>query len=117
MAAVAVSRSERGRTADAVLRRTMAAALDRFSERMCSDCGIHSHCSLFGDSGLSQELIPGRVGMIAGLFFGFMFGMSGIAAAVLGYVADKTSLQLIFKFCSFLPLLGILTILLPDVEW
>lgn len=64
----------------------------------------------------AQELIPGRVGMIAGLFFGFMFGMSGIAAAVLGYVADKTSLQLIFKFCSFLPLLGILTILLPDVE-
>ena len=65
----------------------------------------------------AQELIPGRVGMIAGLFFGFMFGMSGIAAAVLGYVADKTSLQLIFKFCSFLPLLGILTILLPNVEW
>ena len=46
-----------------------------------------------------------------------MFGMSGIAAAVLGYVADKTSLQLIFKFCFFLPLFGILTILLPDVEW
>lgn len=64
----------------------------------------------------AQELIPGRVGLIAGLFFGLMFGMSGIAAAVLGYVADKTSLQLIFKFCSFLPLLGMLTVLLPDVE-
>lgn len=64
----------------------------------------------------AQELIPGRVGLIAGLFFGLMFGMSGIAAAILGYVADKTSLQLIFKFCSYLPLLGVLTVLLPDVE-
>jgi hypothetical protein len=95
----------------------MAAALDRFSERMCSDCGIRSHCSFFGDSGLSQELILWRVGIIASLFFGFIFGMSGITAAVLGYVADKTSLQFIFKFCFFLPLFGILTILLPDVEW
>lgn len=64
----------------------------------------------------AQELIPGRVGMIAGLFFGFMFGMSGIAAAVLGYAADQTSLEYIFKFCSFLPLLGIITAFLPDVE-
>lgn len=64
----------------------------------------------------AQELIPGRVGMIAGLFFGLMFGMSGIAAAVLGYLADLSSLQVIFTFCSFLPLLGVLTILLPDVE-
>lgn len=64
----------------------------------------------------AQELIPGRVGMIAGLFFGFMFGMSGIAAAILGYAADKTSLEYIFKFCSFLPLLGIITAFLPDVE-
>lgn len=64
----------------------------------------------------AQELIPGRVGMIAGLFFGFMFGMSGIAAAVLGYVADQTSLQHIFQFCAFLPLLGVLTVFLPDVE-
>lgn len=64
----------------------------------------------------AQELIPGRVGMIAGLFFGFMFGMSGIAAAVLGYIADQTSLQHIFQFCAFLPLLGVLTLFLPDVE-
>lgn len=64
----------------------------------------------------AQELIPGRIGLIAGLFFGLMFGMSGVAAAVLGRIADLTSLQIIFKFCSFLPLLGILTILLPDVE-
>lgn len=64
----------------------------------------------------AQELIPGRVGMIAGLFFGLMFGMSGIAAAVLGYVADSTSLQYIFQLCSFLPLLGILTIFLPNIE-
>lgn len=64
----------------------------------------------------AQELIPGRVGMIAGLFFGFMFGMSGIAAAVLGYAADKTSLQHIFKLCSFLPLMGVITVFLPNIE-
>lgn len=64
----------------------------------------------------AQELIPGRVGMIAGLLFGFMFGMSGIAAAALGYIADITSLQYIFQFCAFLPLLGVLTVFLPDVD-
>lgn len=64
----------------------------------------------------AQELVPGRTGMIAGLFFGFMFGMSGIAAALLGLMADKTSLQSVFIFCSFLPLLGMLTLFLPKIE-
>ena len=63
----------------------------------------------------AQELVPGRVGMIAGLFFGFAFGIAGIGAAVLGMVADRTSIEYVYKICSFLPLLGLLTILLPDI--
>lgn len=61
----------------------------------------------------AQELVPGRTGMIAGIFFGFAFGMGGIAAAVLGKVADIYGLTFVYQFCSFLPLLGLLTILLP----
>jgi MFS transporter, FSR family, fosmidomycin resistance protein len=64
----------------------------------------------------AQELIPGKVGMVAGLFFGFAFGLGGIGAAVLGELADATSIGFVYKVCSFLPLLGILTIFLPDVE-
>ncbi|PHM24037.1 MFS transporter [Xenorhabdus ehlersii] len=64
----------------------------------------------------AQELIPGKTGMIAGLFFGLAFGMGGIGAAVLGYVADKTSIELVYKICAFLPLLGIFTLFLPKIE-
>jgi MFS transporter, FSR family, fosmidomycin resistance protein len=64
----------------------------------------------------AQELIPGKVGMVAGLFFGFAFGLGGIGAAVLGQLADATSIAYVYKVCSFLPLLGILTVFLPDVE-
>ncbi|MDC9604904.1 MFS transporter [Xenorhabdus griffiniae] len=64
----------------------------------------------------AQELIPGKTGMIAGLFFGLAFGMGGIGAAVLGYVADKTSIELVYKICAFLPLLGIFTLFLPNLE-
>jgi FSR family fosmidomycin resistance protein-like MFS transporter len=64
----------------------------------------------------AQELIPGKVGMVAGLFFGFAFGLGGIGAAVLGELADATSIAYVYKVCSFLPLLGVLTVLLPDVE-
>jgi FSR family fosmidomycin resistance protein-like MFS transporter len=64
----------------------------------------------------AQELIPGKVGLIAGLFFGFAFGISGIASAALGRVADRTSIEYVFYLCSFLPLLGLLTALLPNVE-
>lgn len=63
----------------------------------------------------AQELVPGRVGMIAGLFFGFAFGIGGIGAAVLGIVADRTSVEFVFHVCSYLPLLGLLTIFLPDI--
>ncbi|WP_457938876.1 MFS transporter [Mesorhizobium sp. 10J20-29] len=62
----------------------------------------------------AQELVPGRVGMVAGIFFGFAFGMGGIAAAVLGVVADARGIEYVFQICSYLPLVGLLTILLPS---
>ena len=64
----------------------------------------------------AQELVPGKVGLIAGLFFGLAFGMGGIGAAVLGRLADKTSISHVFHLCAFLPLLGLLTGFLPNVE-
>jgi FSR family fosmidomycin resistance protein-like MFS transporter len=64
----------------------------------------------------AQELVPGKVGMIAGLFFGLAFGLAGIGSAVLGKLIDMTSIGAVFEFCSFLPLLGMLTIFLPDLE-
>ena len=64
----------------------------------------------------AQELVPGRVGMISGLFFGLAFGMGGIGAAVLGRLADATSIMTVYRVCAFLPLLGILAGFLPDLE-
>lgn len=64
----------------------------------------------------AQELVPGRVGMISGLFFGFAFGMGGVGAALLGELADATSINLVYSVCSFLPLIGLLTGFLPDLE-
>ncbi|RKP57526.1 MFS transporter [Pararobbsia silviterrae] len=64
----------------------------------------------------AQELIPGKVGMVAGMFFGFAFGIAGIGAAVLGHVADATSIETVYKICSFLPLFGIFTVFLPNIE-
>jgi FSR family fosmidomycin resistance protein-like MFS transporter len=64
----------------------------------------------------AQELVPGRVGMIAGLFFGLAFGLGGIGSAVLGAMADRTSIPFVFQVCSYLPLIGLLTWLLPDLE-
>ncbi|AHM59679.1 major facilitator superfamily protein [Flammeovirgaceae bacterium 311] len=64
----------------------------------------------------AQELVPGKIGMISGLFFGFAFGMAGIGSAVLGALADHTSIQYVFAICSFLPLLGLVTGFLPDIE-
>jgi len=64
----------------------------------------------------ATELIPGKVGMIAGLFFGFAFGMGGVGSAVLGKLADQTSIEYVFKVCAFLPLLGIITGFLPNIE-
>ena len=64
----------------------------------------------------AQELMPGRVGMIAGIFFGFAFGAGGIAAAALGALADVTGIGYVFWLCSFLPLAGLLTVLLPEMR-
>ncbi len=64
----------------------------------------------------AQELVPGKVGMISGLFFGLAFGMGGIGSAVLGELADHTSIFYVYQVCSFLPLLGLLAGFLPDIE-
>lgn len=64
----------------------------------------------------AQELIPGKVGLVAGLFFGFAFGMGGIGSALLGKLADSTSIEYVFNICAFLPLIGLLTGFLPNIE-
>lgn len=64
----------------------------------------------------AQELIPGKVGLVAGLFFGFAFGMGGIGSALLGKLADSTSIEYVFNVCAFLPLIGLLTGFLPNIE-
>lgn len=64
----------------------------------------------------ATELIPGKVGLVAGLFFGLAFGMGGIGSAVLGWIADKTSIEYVFQICAFLPLIGIITGFLPNIE-
>ena len=64
----------------------------------------------------AQELLPGKVGLIAGLFFGLAFGMGGLGSAVLGRLADLTNIKFVFQVCAFLPLLGLLTGFLPNLE-
>jgi len=64
----------------------------------------------------AQELVPGRIGMISGIFFGFAFGMGGIGAAVLGRLADATSIIFVYKLCAYLPAIGLLTGFLPNLE-
>jgi FSR family fosmidomycin resistance protein-like MFS transporter len=64
----------------------------------------------------AQELLPGRVGMISGMFFGLSFGLGGIGAAVLGALADATSITYVYKVCSFLPAIGLLAVFLPSFK-
>jgi FSR family fosmidomycin resistance protein-like MFS transporter len=64
----------------------------------------------------AQELIPGKVGAVSGLFFGFAFGMGGLGAAALGLLADAQGIAAVYRVCAFLPLLGIVAIALPDIE-
>jgi len=64
----------------------------------------------------AQELVPGKVGMISGLFFGLAFGMGGLGAAVLGHVADARGIEFVYSICAWLPLLGVLAGFLPKVE-
>jgi FSR family fosmidomycin resistance protein-like MFS transporter len=64
----------------------------------------------------AQELMPGRVGLVSGMFFGFAFGMGGIGAAVLGHIADLTSIVFVYQLCAWLPAIGLLTGLLPNMD-
>ena len=64
----------------------------------------------------AQELVPGRVGLISGVFFGFAFGMGGLGAAVLGRLADSIGIESVYRICAFLPAIGVLAIFLPDVD-
>ena len=64
----------------------------------------------------AQELLPMKVGLVSGIFFGFSFGIAGIASAVLGKIADTTSIQFVYHLCSFFPLLGIVAYFLPRVR-
>jgi len=64
----------------------------------------------------AQELVPGNVGMIAGVFFGLMFGFGGIGAALLGHLADSRGIEYVYRLCAFLPLFGLLAILLPRTK-
>ncbi|GAA4779101.1 MFS transporter [Olivibacter ginsenosidimutans] len=64
----------------------------------------------------ATDLVPGKVGMIAGLFFGFAFGMGGLGSAILGKLADRTNIEYVFHVCAYLPLIGIITGLLPNIE-
>ena len=64
----------------------------------------------------AQEMVPGKVGMVAGLFFGLAFGSAGVGSAALGQLADHTSIEFVFVVCAFLPLIGLLTAFLPNIE-
>ncbi len=64
----------------------------------------------------AQELIPGKVGLVAGLFFGFAFGMGGLGSALIGNLADKTSINYVFSVCAYLPLIGMITVFLPNIS-
>jgi FSR family fosmidomycin resistance protein-like MFS transporter len=64
----------------------------------------------------AQELVPGKIGTISGLFFGVAFGMGGIGAALLGQLADHTSIEYVYQLCAFLPAIGLLTAFLPNLE-
>ncbi len=64
----------------------------------------------------ATDLVPGKIGMIAGLFFGFMFGVAGIGSAVLGLIADKMGIEYVFNLCAYLPLIGVITMFLPNVS-
>ena len=64
----------------------------------------------------AQEMLPGRVGTVAGLFFGLSFGLGGVGAAVLGKLADLRGIEFVYSVCAFLPLLGLVTVFLPDLR-
>lgn len=64
----------------------------------------------------AQELVPGKIGMVSGMFYGFAFGMGGLGAALLGRLADQTDIYFVYHICSFLPAMGLLTVFLPNMK-
>jgi len=64
----------------------------------------------------SQELLPNKIGMISGFFYGFAFGMGGLASALLGKLIDLTDIYFVYKVCSFLPLMGLIAYFLPNLK-
>ena len=64
----------------------------------------------------AQELVPGRTGMISGIFFGLAFGLAAVGAAALGELADSTSIEFVYQVCAFLPAIGLITVFLPNIE-
>jgi FSR family fosmidomycin resistance protein-like MFS transporter len=64
----------------------------------------------------AQELLPGRVGMVSGLMFGFAFGVGGVGAGALGQLADQYGVEAVYQWCAWLPLLGVCAMWLPDVR-
>ncbi|MNN87900.1 Fosmidomycin resistance protein [compost metagenome] len=64
----------------------------------------------------AQELLPGKVGLVSGLFFGLSFGLGGLGSAILGNFADQSGIAAIMQICSYLPLIGLLTVFLPKDE-
>ena len=64
----------------------------------------------------AQELLPNKLGLVSGLFFGFAFGVAGIASAVLGNMADLFGIEAVYRVCAYMPLLGLVTCFLPDLK-
>jgi FSR family fosmidomycin resistance protein-like MFS transporter len=64
----------------------------------------------------AQELLPKKLGMVSGLFYGFAFGMGGLGSAVLGNLADETSIEYVYQICAYLPLMGIIALFLPNLS-
>jgi FSR family fosmidomycin resistance protein-like MFS transporter len=64
----------------------------------------------------AQELLPGKIGTVSGMFFGFAFGMAGLGAAVLGLLADRTGIEFVYQVCAFLPAIGLFAGFLPQIE-
>ena len=64
----------------------------------------------------AQELVPGRIGTISGLFFGLAFGIAGVGAALLGRLADSAGISTVYRICALLPVIGLLTAFLPNIE-
>jgi FSR family fosmidomycin resistance protein-like MFS transporter len=64
----------------------------------------------------AQELLPGKIGMVSGLFYGFAFGMAGLGSAILGYFADKDGIEFVYAIVAFFPLIGMVTYFLPNLK-